>query len=395
MGIFRFGKTPGTDAPAAESQAVQESPAPVMSAGGRGAFAPIEDILRLTVESGASDLHLSVGTPPVLRIHGKLVRLETRALFPEDTDNIATELANGDQIHKLRTDGTVDFAITNAGRNRFRISLYRQKRTTAIALRLLPREMLSYADIGLPPIVNELIRLPRGLVLVTGPTGSGKTTTLAAMLNEINLHLGHHIVTIEDPIEYVHEHQGGMVNQREVGTDVNSFADGLRRALRQDPDVILVGEMRDLETMEVAIRAAETGHLVFSTLHTTGAGRTVDRIVDSFPAHQQEQIRVQLSTNLKAVISQLLIPRIDRPGRIAVFEVMTNTPSVAALIRDNKTFRLATEIQTGAKYGMNTIEQSLVDLYLGGVIAREEVFGKAQDPELVAQLLAGREHRHR
>ena len=395
MGIFRFGKTPGTDAPAAESQAVQESPAPVMSAGGRGAFAPIEDILRLTVESGASDLHLSVGTPPVLRIHGKLVRLETRALFPEDTDNIATELANGDQIHKLRTDGTVDFAITNAGRNRFRISLYRQKRTTAIALRLLPREMLSYADIGLPPVVNELIRLPRGLVLVTGPTGSGKTTTLAAMLNEINLHLGHHIVTIEDPIEYVHEHQGGMVNQREVGTDVNSFADGLRRALRQDPDVILVGEMRDLETMEVAIRAAETGHLVFSTLHTTGAGRTVDRIVDSFPAHQQEQIRVQLSTNLKAVISQLLIPRIDRPGRIAVFEVMTNTPSVAALIRDNKTFRLATEIQTGAKYGMNTIEQSLVDLYLGGVIAREEVFGKAQDPELVAQLLAGREPRHR
>jgi twitching motility protein PilT len=253
--------------------------------------------------------------------------------------------------------------------------------------------MLSYSEIGLPPIVEELIRLPRGLVLVTGPTGSGKTTSLAAMLNEINLKLGHHIVTIEDPIEYVHEHQSGMVNQREVGTDVMSFADGLRRALRQDPDVILVGEMRDLETMETAIRAAETGHLVFSTLHTTGAGRTVDRIVDSFPAHQQEQIRVQMSTNLKAVISQLLVPRIDRPGRIAVFEVMTNTPSVGALIRDNKTFRLATEIQTGAKFGMVTIEQSLVDLYLGGVIARDEIFGKAQDPELVAQLLAGREPR--
>ncbi len=393
MGIFRFGKTVAGEEPAAEAAAAPEPPAPVLSAGGRGAFAPIEDIMRLTVESGASDLHLSVGTPPVLRIHGRLVRLETRALFAEDTDNIATELANGEQIHKLRTEGTVDFAITSSGRNRFRISLYRQKRTTAIALRLLPREMLSYTDIGLPPIVAELIRLPRGLVLVTGPTGSGKTTTLAAMLNEINTHLGHHIVTIEDPIEYIHEHQAGMVNQREVGTDVSSFADGLRRALRQDPDVILVGEMRDLETMETAIRAAETGHLVFSTLHTTGAGRTVDRIVDSFPAHQQEQIRVQLSTNLKAVISQLLVPRIDRPGRIAVFEVMVNTPSVAALIRDNKTFRLATEIQTGAKYGMNTIEQSLVDLYLGGVIAREEVFGKAQDPELVAQLLAGREPR--
>jgi twitching motility protein PilT len=367
--------------------------APAIAAGGRGAFAPIEDILRLTAESGASDLHLTVGTAPVLRINGKLVRLDTRALFPEDTDNIATELANGDQIHKLRTEGSVDFAMTSAGRNRFRISLYRQKRTTAIALRMLPRQMLSSKEIGLPRITDELIRLPRGLVLVTGPTGSGKTTSLAAMLNDINLHLGHHIVTIEDPIEYLHEHQEGMVNQREVGTDVGSFAEGLRRALRQDPDVILVGEMRDLETMETAIRAAETGHLVFSTLHTTGAGRTVDRIVDSFPEGQQEQIRVQLSTNLKAVISQLLIPRIDRPGRIAVFEVMVNTPSVAALIRDNKTFRLATEIQTGAKYGMNTIEQSLVDLYLAGVIAREEIFGKAQDPELVAQLLAGREAR--
>ena len=200
-------------------------------------------------------------------------------------------------------------------------------------------------------------------------------------------------MTIEDPIEYIHEHQSGMVNQREVGTDVPSFADGLRRALRQDPDVILVGEMRDLETMETAIRAAETGHLVFSTLHTTGAGRTVDRIVDSFPAHQQEQIRVQLSTNLKAVISQLLVPRIDRPGRVAVFEVMTNTHSVAALIRDNKTFRLGTEIQTGAKYGMVSLEASLVDLYLAGVIAKEDVFGRAQDSELASQLLAGREVR--
>ena len=393
MGIFRTEKKTAEEIPAPVVSAAPEQAVPAISTGGRGAFAPIEDILRLTVEAGASDLHLTVGTPPVLRIHGQLVRLETRALFAEDTENIATELANGDQIHKLRTEGSVDFAMTSAGRNRFRISLYRQKRTTAIALRLLPQRMLSYAEIGLPPIVNELIRLPRGLVLVTGPTGSGKTTSLAAMLNEINLNIGHHIVTIEDPIEYIHEHQRGLVNQREVGTDVGTFADGLRRALRQDPDIIFVGEMRDLETMETAIRAAETGHLVFSTLHTTGAGRTVDRIVDSFPAHQQEQIRVQLSTNLKAVISQLLIPRIDRPGRIAVFEVMTNTPAVAALIRDNKTFRLATEIQTGAKYGMNTIEQSLVDLYLGGIIAREEIFAKAQDPELVAQLLAGREVR--
>jgi twitching motility protein PilT len=235
--------------------------------------------------------------------------------------------------------------------------------------------------------------MPRGLVLVTGPTGSGKTTTLAAMLHAINTRVGAHIVTIEDPIEYIHEHQLGMVHQREIGRDVPGFAEGLRRSLRQDPDVIFVGEMRDLETMETAIRAAETGHLVFSTLHTTGAGRTVDRIVDSFPSHQQEQIRIQLSTNLRGVISQLLIPRIDKPGRIAVFEVMTNTHAIGALIRDNKTFRIATEIQTGAKHGMLTIEQSLVDLYLSGVISREEVFAKAQDPELATQLLAGREPR--
>ncbi len=368
-------------------------PAPGISVGERGAFAPIGDLLRLAVESEASDIHLSVGSPPTFRIHGVLVRLETRALFPEDTDNFARDIANGTQIHALTTEGSVDFAMTHDGRNRFRVSLYKQKGTTAMAMRLLPKRMLSLEEIGLPPIASELIRLPRGMVLVTGPTGSGKTTTLAAMLNSINAHLGDHIVTIEDPVEYVHEHQSGMIHQREVGVDVPSFPEGLRRALRQDPDVILVGEMRDLETMETAIRAAETGHLVFSTLHTTGAGRTVDRIVDSFPAHQQEQIRVQLSTNLKAVISQLLVPRIDKPGRIAVFEIMVNTHAVAALIRDNKTFRIATEIQTGSKVGMVTIEQSLVDLYLAGIIARDEVFSKAQDPELAAQLLAGREAR--
>jgi twitching motility protein PilT len=392
MALFGFGKNaPTTTTPAAPVPV--EKAAPALATGGRGAFAPLDDVLRATVESGASDLHLSVGSPPTLRIHGVLTRMDTRALFPEDTDNLAREIATGDQIHKLNTEGSVDFAITHQGRNRFRVSLYRQKQSTAMAMRLLPKQMLSFDEIGLPAVTADLIRLPRGLVLVTGPTGSGKTTTLAAMLNAINTELGAHVVTIEDPVEYVHEHRNGLFHQREIGVDVPGFAEGLRRALRQDPDVILVGEMRDLETMETAIRAAETGHLVFSTLHTTGAGRTVDRIVDSFPAHQQEQIRVQLSTNLKAVISQLLIPRIDKPGRIAVFEIMINTHSVAVLIRDNKTFRIATEIQTGAKYGMMTIEQSLVDLYLQGVISREEVFGKAQDPELAAQLLAGREPR--
>lgn len=390
MSLFGLGKSSPEKTPLGPRQ--QQQP-PTVSTGGRGAFAPIEDLLQMTVECGASDLHLSVGAPPTLRIHGTLVRMETRALFSEDTDNMAREIATGEQIHRLNTDGSVDFAISHNGRNRFRVSLYRQKSSTAMAMRLLPKQMLSFDEIGMPSVMKELIRMPRGLVLVTGPTGSGKTTTLAAALNAINVELGSHIVTIEDPVEYIHEHRAGMVNQREIGTDVPDFADGLRRALRQDPDVILVGEMRDLETMETAIRAAETGHLVLSTLHTTGAGRTVDRIVDSFPSDQQEQIRVQLSTNLKAVISQLLVPRIDRPGRVAVFEVMLNTHAVAALIRDNKTFRIATEIQTGGKYGMMTIEQSLVDLYLAGIIAREHVFSKAQDPELAEQLLAGREVR--
>ena len=387
MSLFGHGKTSTPPAPAPQT-------APAIATGDRGAFAPVDDLLRIAVESGASDIHLSVGAPPTLRIHGKLVRMETRALFAEDTESFAREIATSEQAHRLNNEGSVDFAMSHQGQNRFRVSLYRQKATTALAMRLLPKQMLSFPEIGMPSVVEQLIRMPRGLVLVTGPTGSGKTTTLAAMLHAINTQVGAHIVTIEDPIEYIHEHQLGMVHQREIGRDVPGFAEGLRRTLRQDPDVIFVGEMRDLETMETAIRAAETGHLVFSTLHTTGAGRTVDRIVDSFPSHQQEQIRIQLSTNLKGVISQLLIPRIDKPGRIAVFEVMTNTHAIGALIRDNKTFRIATEIQTGAKHGMLTIEQSLVDLYLSGIIAREEVFSKAQDPELAAQLLAGREPRN-
>jgi twitching motility protein PilT len=388
MALFSFGKTsaPAGAAPVAIA-------APTMTAGPRGNFAPADDLLKLVVDESASDLHLSVGAPPCIRLHGRLLKLDTRALFPEDMEKLATEIATPEQFRQAREQGSVDFAVTFKERNRFRASLYLQKGSLAMALRLIPRKMLSLPEIGLPPVVNDLLKLPRGLIVITGPTGSGKTTSLAAMLDVINRGSGLHIITVEDPIEYIHEHQSGMFHQREVGADVPTFAEGLRRALRQDPDVILVGEMRDLETMETAITAAETGHLVFSTLHTTGAGRTVDRIVDAFPAHQQEQIRVQLSTNLKAVISQLLIPRIDRPGRIAVFEVMINTHSVGALIRDNKTFRIATEIQTGAKHGMVSLEASLVDLYLAGVISREEAFGKSSDPEMAAQLLAGREPR--
>jgi twitching motility protein PilT len=390
MALFGFGKTHASAE--AATAAVTAEPRTV-AAGPRGSFAPAEDLLRLVVEEEGSDLHLSVGAPPCVRVNGRLVKLNTRALFPEDLEKLATEVATVEQIRRAKEEGSVDFAMTFQERNRFRVSLYLQKGTMALAMRLIPRKMLSLVEIGLPPAVHDLLRLPRGLIVITGPTGSGKTTSLAGMLDVINRSSSCHIITIEDPIEYIHEHQSGMFHQREVGADVPTFAEGLRRALRQDPDVILVGEMRDLETMETAITAAETGHLVFSTLHTTGAGRTVDRIVDAFPAHQQEQVRVQLSMNLKAVISQLLIPRIDRPGRIAVFEVMINTHSVGALIRDNKTFRIASEIQTGAKYGMVSLEASLVDLYLAGVISRDEVFGKAQDPEMAAQLLGGREPR--
>jgi twitching motility protein PilT len=387
MGLFSSSKT------AAVPAHLREKPHLSVPTGSKGAFATPDQLLGLVVEHNASDLHMSVASPPCIRINGQLVKMDTRALLPEDMEKLASEIATPEQMQRVRTDGSVDFAFSFRERNRFRCSLYLQKGTLALALRLIPRKMLSLEEIGMPPAVGNLLTLPRGLVLVTGPTGSGKTTSLAAMLDVINRSASSHIITIEDPIEYIHEHQGGMFHQREVGADVPSFADGLRRALRQDPDVILVGEMRDLETMETAITASETGHLVFSTLHTTGAGRTVDRIVDAFPAHQQEQIRIQLSSNLRAVISQLLIPRIDRPGRIAVFEVMILTHSVGALIRDNKTFRIATEIQTGAKHGMVSLEASLVDLYLAGTISREEVFAKSQDPEMAAQLLGGREPR--
>lgn len=350
----------------------------------------MEDLLRLVVEEKASDLHLSVGTPPVLRIRGQLVKMEVPPLEPDDMDAHVRAITSDANLQKLNEVGSVDFAIAFGERkDRFRVSAYRQRGHLAMAMRLIPSEMMTLQQIGLPPAVRSLLDLPRGLVLVTGPTGSGKTTTLASMLNVINEKKRSHIITIEDPIEYHHEHKRGIVNQREVGVDVPDFAEGLRRALRQDPDVILVGEMRDLTTMETAITAAETGHLVFSTLHTTGAARTVDRIVDGFPSDKQEQIRVQLSTNLKAVISQLLIPRKDGQGRIAAFELMINTPSIGALIRDNKTFRISSDIQTGSKFGMVSLESSLVDLYLRGLISHEEVMNKAQDPEGAAQLLEG------
>ena len=351
---------------------------------------PLDDLLRLVIEEEASDIHLSVGVPPTLRLKGVLTPLNTAPLTAADMETLARGIASPAQMERVNKDGSVDFGFSFRDRNRFRVSVYRERGNLAAAVRLLPIKLLSLENIGIPPAVRDLLVLPRGLVLVTGPTGSGKTTTLASMLTTINENSARHIITIEDPIEYYIDHKLGIVNQREVGVDVPTFAEGLRRALRQDPDVILVGEMRDLETMETAITAAETGHLVFSTLHTTGAARTIDRIIDAFDSERQQQIRVQLSMNLKAVISQLLLPRRDGTGRVAVFEVMINTSSIGALLRDNKSYRIHNEILTGSKYGMVALESSLVELYRRGILTRDQVIAYAQDPEVARQLLGER-----
>jgi twitching motility protein PilT len=347
----------------------------------------ISDLLQLVVDEGASDLHLAVGVPPILRVHGNLQPLDSEPLRPEDTERFMKSITSEEHQQKVREIGGTDFGFGFGSVARFRVSVLRQKGVLGMVLRLIPSKMLSLADIGLPPEIKDLLYRPRGIILVTGPTGSGKSTTLASMINIVNIERDCHIITIEDPIEYYHTHNKSVVTQREIGVDVPSFKEALRRGLRQDPDVILVGEMRDLETMEAAITAAETGHLVFATLHTTGAARTVDRIVDAFPTDQQEQIRTQLASTIQAVISQLLLPRSDKPGRVASFEIMIATPSIRALIRDNKTFRITSDIQTGARYGMITMDASLLSLFERGLISYEELITKCQDPETIAQKL--------
>lgn len=350
----------------------------------------MEDLLRLVVEENSSDLHLTVGAPPTLRLHGRMTKLEMPPLQPDDMDGLARSITPEHLLQRVDSEGGADFGFTFGSKARFRVSVFRQKGFLGMVLRQIPREILTLDKIGVPPALRTLIEQPRGLILVTGPTGSGKTTTLASMLNVINETSQSHIITIEDPVEYFHEHRRSIINQRELGVDVPTFAEGLRRALRQDPDVILVGEMRDLETMETAITAAETGHLVFATLHTTGAARTVDRIIDAFPAGQQEQIRVQLAANLKAVLSQILVERSGGGGRVAAFELMVNTPAIGTLIRENKTFRITNDILTGAKFGMVSLEASLVELYLRGMIEYESIMTKSTDPLLAAQLLKDR-----
>lgn len=347
----------------------------------------IFELLDLMYELDGSDLHLVVGDPPTIRLHGGLKRLEQYGkLTPEQTEYMMTQIAPERAVHELEEMMGADFGFSHKDIARFRVSLFMQKGTIALNLRLIPYRLLSFDDLGLEEHVKELCKAPRGLVLVTGPTGSGKTTTLATMINHINETRECHIITIEDPIEYYHIHKRAVVSQREVGTDVPTFDIGVIKALRQDPDVILVGEMRDLATISAAVRAAETGHLVFSTLHTTGASRTVDRIVDVFPFDQQDQIRTQLGGNLLAVISQVLLPKIGG-GRIAAFEIMICTPAIRHMIRDRKTHSITSSIQTGSQQGMKTLDVSLFDLYTRGVIEKDDMLRLADRPDEILEKL--------
>jgi len=340
----------------------------------------IDRLLQACVTMGGSDIHIAVGRPPVLRIDGRLRSLETKVLEPDDTFALMKSITPERNQQEFQEEGGTDFGFAYGEQCRFRVSVFKQKGNVGIVLRLIPSKILSFDEIGLPKICAALCRRPRGLFLVTGPTGSGKTTTLATMVNYINESIDRHIVTVEEPIEYYHSHKKSIINQREVGIDVPSFSEALRRVLRQDPDVILVGELRDLETIEAAVRAAETGHLVFSTLHTTSAAGTITRIIDVFPVNQQEQIRIQLSSNLIAVLSQALCPLATGKGRIAAYEFMVVTPAIANLIRENKTYRIDSSIQTGKRLGMQLLDDHLWQLYESGKITMAEMLDKARSP---------------
>ena len=354
----------------------------------------IDRLLETCIKRGASDLHLHVGRPPTLRLHGRLRPLETKVLEPEDTIALMKAITPERAQQELQEQGGTDFGFEFGNAGRFRTSVFQQRGNVSLTLRLIPSKLLSFEDIGLPVITKALCRRPRGMFLVTGPTGSGKTTTLATMIDYINVNFDRHIITIEDPIEYYHPHKKSMVNQREVGVDVPSFTEALRRVLRMDPDVILVGELRDLETIESALRAAETGHLVFGTLHTTNAQGTITRIVDQFPVDQQEQIRIQLASSLIAVLCQALMPRKDIRGMIAAFEFMVITNAIANLIRENKVFRIPSSIQTGKKFGMQLLDDHLFQLYSEGKVDEEEAIVRSQQPgemaDKVEALKAGR-----
>ena len=339
----------------------------------------IDRLLETCIKKGASDLHLHVGRQPTLRLHGRLRPLDTKVLEPEDTVALMKAITPERSQQELQEQGGTDFGFEFGKAGRFRTSVYSQRGNVSVVLRLIPTKLLTFEEIGLPEIVKGLCRRPRGMFLVTGPTGSGKTTTLATMIHYINENFDKHIITVEDPIEYYHPHIKSMLSQREVGNDVPSFSEALRRALRMDPDVVMVGELRDLETIEAALRAAETGHLVFGTLHTTSAHGTITRIVDQFPVDQQEQIRVQLSSSLIAVLCQALMPRSDIRGMIAAFEFMVVTSAIGNMIRENKVFRIPSSIQTGKKLGMQLLDEHLYRLFCDNKVSEEDATDHAQD----------------
>ena len=347
----------------------------------------MDKLLQAVVKQGASDLHITVGLPPVIRHDGHLKPLRTKVLEPADTVALMKAITPDRCQQELQAVGGADFGFAFLDLARFRVSVFKQRGNIAMVLRQIPNKLLTMEQLGLPAICERLIQRPRGLFLVTGPTGSGKSTSLASMVNHINETMDHHIITIEDPIEFYHPSKKSTVNQREVGVDVPSFSEALRRALRQDPDVILVGELRDLATIEAAISAAETGHVVFGTLHTNSAQGTVNRIIDVFPTNQQDQIRTQLSTSIIGVLAQGLLPKIGG-GRIAAYEMLVVTPGIANLIRENKTFRITSAIQTGAKLGMCLMDDSLFKLWHEQKCTKEDVLAKSHAPDELAARIA-------
>ncbi|AXA35597.1 MAG: type IV pilus twitching motility protein PilT [Candidatus Hydrogenedentota bacterium] len=341
----------------------------------------MNEMLKLVVERDASDLHISVGKPPVMRLHGTLDIVDPNIITPEDSDRLMREITPPRYQQMIQETGSADFAYAYSDLARFRCAVFRARGNISIVMRLIPSKILTFDQLGLPrDSIIEVLHAHRGLVLVTGPTGSGKTTTLATMIDYINSERYVHIITIEDPLEYIHPHKKAIVTHRELHVDTPSFAYALRGALRQDPDVILVGEMRDLETMEAAITAAETGHLVFATLHTVSASETVNRIIDAFPVNQQEQIRAVLSVALRTIIAQTLVPRASGKGRVAAYEILHNTPAVANLIREKKVNRIISTIQTSAKQGMITLDDYLLNLYKRGIITGEVALQRCHYP---------------
>ena len=350
----------------------------------------IDKLLSAQVKQGASDLHITVGQPPVLRLHGRMQKLKTKVLEPADTMGLMKSITPDRCQQEFQETGSTDFGFAFGDQARFRVSVFRQRGNVALVLRQIPVDLLSMDTLKIPTIFKDLILRPRGLMLVTGPTGSGKSTSLAGMIDFLNDTVDHHIITIEDPIEFYHNHKKSTINQREVGTDVTSFAEAIRRALRQDPDVILVGELRDLETIEAAITAAETGHVVFGTLHTSSAAGTINRVIDVFPTNQQDQIRTQLATSIIGILAQQLCPKIGG-GRVAAFESLVVTPGIANLIRENKIFRITSAIQTGSKHGMKLLDDHLFEHWKNELVTKEDVLAKANSPDDLAKRIASAE----